>query len=322
LCSGALAATLRRVIIICESLGHSFGRLRALKGVSCEIASGCTGLLGPNGAGKSTLIKCLLGQLRPRGRISVLDADPAVEPLRVRQRVGYMPEADVYLHGSSGLDMCAMCGQLSGMRRADAVSRAHEVLNYVGMGEARYREVDGYSTGMRQRIKLACALVHGPRILLLDEPTTGLDPSGREEMLQIVDDVAHRRGMDVLFSSHILRDIEQTCDRVVVLNEGQLIFSGSLADFQQEESSLLHVRVKDGRERMARVLIDKGCQVDSLEGAEHLAVKLPEGATPELIFRSAIDQGLQVRQLVPATLSLEQAFEKAIIGAVEGGPAK
>jgi len=284
-----------------------------LFGVSFEVQPGCTGLLGPNGAGKSTLIKTLLGQLPLRpGRVAVADRDPAADPLRVRQSVGYMPESDVYLPGQNGLELCAFCGQLSGMRRADAVSKAHEVLYFVGLGESRYREVDGYSTGMRQRLKLAGSLVHGPALLFLDEPTTGLDPSGRDEMLQLIDDVAHKRSINVLFSSHILRDIEQTCDHVVVLNEGRVLFSGSRNEFQNQESRTLHVKVKEGRERMAEGLRSAGFEVISREGTGHLEVALSEDQRIEAVWKTARDLGLQIRHLAPATVSLEQAFEKAV----------
>jgi ABC-2 type transport system ATP-binding protein len=301
------------VIIRCQNLDQSYGSLRVLLGVAFDVESGCTGLLGPNGAGKSTLIKTLLGQLPLRpGRVSVADLDPSADPLRVRQLVGYMPESDVYLPGQNGLELCAFCGQLSGMRRADAVSRAHEVLYFTGLGEARYREVDGYSTGMRQRLKLACALVHGPGLLLLDEPTTGLDPAGRDEMLQLIDDVAHKRSIDVLFSSHILRDIEQTCDHVVVLNEGRVLFSGSRQDFQHQESRLLHVRVKAGREKMAAGLRSLGFEVVSQEGSGHLEVVLGEGQGIDAVWKTARDLNLQIRHLAPATVSLERAFEKAV----------
>ena len=301
------------MIIRCQSLDQSYGSHRVLFGVSFEVQPGCTGLLGPNGAGKSTLIKTLLGQLPLRpGRVAVADRDPAADPLRVRQSVGYMPESDVYLPGQNGLELCAFCGQLSGMRRADAVSKAHEVLYFVGLGESRYREVDGYSTGMRQRLKLAGSLVHGPALLFLDEPTTGLDPSGRDEMLQLIDDVAHKRSINVLFSSHILRDIEQTCDHVVVLNEGRVLFSGSRNEFQNQESRTLHVKVKEGRERMAEGLRSAGFEVISREGTGHLEVALSEDQRIEAVWKTARDLGLQIRHLAPATVSLEQAFEKAV----------
>jgi ABC-2 type transport system ATP-binding protein len=307
------------MIIDCENLDQTYGKVRALCGVTFRVESGCTGLLGPNGAGKSTLIKSLLGQLpTPPGRIRVIGRDPALEPLRVRQLVGTMPESDVYLPESSGLELTALCGRLSGMRRSDATSRAHEVLHFVGLGEARYREVDGYSSGMRQRVKLGCALVHGPRLLLLDEPTTGLDPGGREEMLQLIDDVAHNRGVDVLLSSHILRDIERTCDRLVVLNAGRVVFSGTREDFQHQEARMLHVRVKAEKEKLAAALRDEGCQVTSREGMAYLEVHLPEQRTAELVWRAAQRHGLQLRHLAPATVSMEQAFEKAVRDRLQG----
>jgi ABC-2 type transport system ATP-binding protein len=283
-----------------------------LTGVSFTVTASCTGLLGPNGAGKSTLLKCLLGQRPvPPGRVQVAGNDPAVVPLRVRQKVGFMPERDVYLPGLNALELCAFCGQLSGMRRVDALARAHEVLNYVGLTEARYREVDGYSSGMRQRARMAAALVHGPELVLLDEPTTGLDPTGREEMLQLIDDMAHRRGVRVLVSSHILRDIERTCDDVVVLNQGRVLFAGSREAFQHQEAQRLQVRVKERPEALAKVLLERGCQV--AEDLGTLAVTLPPGVGPEVVWRAARDAGVQIRGLTGAVLSLDQAFERAML---------
>ena len=308
------------MIISCENLDQSYGKFRVLSNVSFQVQSGCTGLLGPNGAGKSTLIKSMLGQLPVlRNRLKVLEHDPALVPLNVRQLVGYMPENDVYLPGTTGLQLTAFCGQLSGMRRSDAVSRAHEVLHFVGLGEARYREVDGYSTGMRQRVKLASALVHGPKLLLLDEPTTGLDPTGREEMLELIDDIAHKRNIDVLLSSHILLDIERTCDGVVVLNQGQIVFSGSRDDFQHQESRMLHVSVKSEKEKLVAALKAAGLHFVSQEGMGHLEVQLPEGGSADLIWRLAKQHGIQIRHLAPATVSLEQAFEKAMTDKAGGG---
>lgn len=303
------------MIIECQNLDQSYGAKQVLTGVSLSIESGCTGLLGPNGAGKSTLIKSMLAQLKiPIGRIRVMNMDPATDPLLVRQMVGYMPEKDVYLPGMNGFELCAFCGELSGMRRNDAVGRAHEVLFYVGLGEARYREVDGYSTGMRQRLKLASALVHGPKLLILDEPTTGLDPRGREEMLELVNDVTHERGIDVLMSSHILRDIEQTSDNIVVLNEGRVLFSGARKNFQHQESRMLKVRVKEGNEKMHDALQRSGCRIVSTIGAANLEVELPEKESVDLVWKIAKQENLQIRTLIPATISLEQAFEKVLGG--------
>jgi len=308
------------VVVRCDNLDQSYGARKVLFGVSLVVEAGCTGLLGPNGAGKSTLIKSLLAQLPLRpGTVRVADLDPAEAPLQVRQLVGYMPEADVYLPGMNGLELCTFCGQLAGMRRADAVGRAHEVLYYVGLGEARYREVDGYSTGMRQRLKLASALVHGPRLLLLDEPTTGLDPAGREEMLRLIDDVAHRRGIDVLLSSHILPDIESTCDQVVVLHEGRVLFAGSRDAFQQQEARRFQVRVKTGSAGLQAALEASGCRVVAHAGAGHLEVELAEGEGTDVIWRAARSRGLQVRHLAPATVSLDRAFEQAVPQGQEAG---
>jgi len=297
----------------CDKLDQFYGAHQALAGISIELHEGCTGLLGSNGAGKSTLLKSLLGQLPvPAGRIELLGSDPAVEPLVVRRQVGYLPERDVYLPGLSGLEQVAYLGQLSGLRRSDALSRAHEVLHTAGLGEARYRPVDGYSTGMRQRVKLAGCLVHGPRLLLLDEPTSGLDPAGREEMLALIAELAGERGLSVLLSSHILADVERTCRRVVVLDEGRVLFSGDRAAFQAAEEGRLVVRVKAERALMAARLRAAGCAVEAPVGAAELQVVLPEGAGPALIWRTAREAGLQLRQLSSLAGSLEEAYGRAL----------
>jgi ABC-2 type transport system ATP-binding protein len=296
-----------------QALDQAYGPQQVLFGVSLEVAAGCTGLLGPNGAGKSTLVRTLLAQLPLRpGRVRVVGRDPALQPLEVRQRVGYMPEADVYLPGLSGLDLVTFCGQLCGLRRVDAVGRAHEVLHYVGLGEARYRAVDGYSTGMRQRAKLAAALVHGPELLLLDEPTSGLDPGGRDAMLALVDDVSHRRGLTTLISSHILQDIERTCEAVVVLSAGRVVYSGPRAAFQRGQSRRLKVRAKSDPESLRAGLCEAGCRAERSPGAAELEVELPEGASAELIWQVARARGVQLRRVAPSAQSLEAAYEQAV----------
>lgn len=193
-------------IVDIERLSVVFGTQSALREVDATFAPGASGLLGPNGAGKSTLLKTLLGFVRPTGgSMRVLGLDASREPLAIRARLGYMPESDAHIPGMSAVTFVAYCAQLSGLPQTDAVRRAHEVLYYVGLGEARYRNLETYSTGMRQRIKLAQALVHDPDLLFLDEPTNGMDPKGREEMLALIRDLAHNKGVNLILSSHLLR---------------------------------------------------------------------------------------------------------------------
>src|SRR3954452_12443091 len=192
-----------------------YGKNRALKNVTATFARGAVGLLGPNGAGKSTMLKSLLGFVKPdEGRMSVLGINVADDPLKIRARIGYMPESDAHIPGMNAVSFVAYCGELAGLPAVDAMQRAHEVLYYVGLGEARYRNVETYSTGMKQRIKLAQALVHDPDLLFLDEPTNGMDPKGRDEMLALVHDLAHGKGVSVILCSHLLPDVEYCCDHV------------------------------------------------------------------------------------------------------------
>src|SRR5512142_1241297 len=187
-----------------------YGAKTAVKDLSVEVPEGCVGLLGPNGAGKTTLIKTLLGFLKPAsGRGSVLGLDVGAHGMRIRQRTGLMPEADCYIPGMNAVSFVSYAGELAGMPGRQALRRAHEVLEYCGLGEARYRNVETYSTGMKQRIKLAQAMVHGPKLLFLDEPTNGLDPAGRDDMLRLIRDISHGKGINVLVSSHLLPDIER-----------------------------------------------------------------------------------------------------------------
>src|SRR5689334_6496407 len=222
-----------------------YGARTALQDVTATFPSGAVGLLGPNGAGKSTLIRALLGFVPPtEGQMTVLGLDVAKSPLAIRAKVGYMPETDGHIPGMNAVSFVAFCGELAGLPRADAMQRAHEVLFYVGLGEARYRNVETYSTGMKQRIKLAQALVHDPDLLLLDEPTNGMDPKGRDEMLALVRDLAHGKGVNVIVSSHLLPDVEYTCDHVVVIDKGRIATSGPIAALKQPRGQVFELRVK------------------------------------------------------------------------------
>src|SRR5512137_3220474 len=211
-------------VIVLDRVSVAYGRQAALNDVTAAFPPGAVGLLGPNGAGKSTMLKTLLGFITPAsGSMKVLGLDVATSPAEIRARLGYMPEIDAHIPGMNAVSFVAYCGQLAGLPAVDAIQRAHEVLYYVGLGEARYRNLETYSTGMKQRIKLAQALVHDPDLLFLDEPTNGMDPKGRDEMLELVRDLAHEKHVNLILSSHLLPDVEYCCDRVVVLDKGALV---------------------------------------------------------------------------------------------------
>src|SRR5881396_338728 len=232
-------------VVTLEDVTVAYGANRALRDVTSSFAAGAVGLLGPNGAGKSTMIKALLGFVVPAsGRMRVLGLDVAASPLEIRARVGYMPESDAHIPGMNAVSFVGYCGELAGLPRVDAIQRAHEVLFYVGLGEARYRNVETYSTGMKQRIKLAQALVHDPDLLLLDEPTNGMDPTGREEMLALVRDLAHNKQISLILSSHLLPDVEYTCDAVVVMDKGHIAAQGPIASLKQPRGRVFELRVK------------------------------------------------------------------------------
>jgi ABC-2 type transport system ATP-binding protein len=294
-----------------RDLSVSYGPLVALSGVTGGFAAGPTGLLGPNGAGKTTLLKTLLGFLKPdSGSIVAFGLDPATSPLEVRRRIGYMPEVDCHIPSMTAAAFVAFAGELSGMPRDEAISRAHEVLYYVGLGEARYRAVDTYSTGMKQRAKLAQALVHDPDLLLLDEPTNGLDPQGREEMLALIADISRRRQMSLILCSHLLRDVEQVCDDVIVFNQGKVAARGPIAALTGARRSVYDVRLKGDASAFLTDLKDLGC--DWRESEDGYRVFLGEGLGPDVLFRTARESGAQVRFLRPGAESLEDVFLRAL----------
>jgi len=304
---GAATVTLEGVTI-------AYGAQTALRDVTASFARGAVGLLGPNGAGKSTMIKALLGFLVPAaGRMRVLDLDVVSSPLEIRARVGYMPESDAHIPGMNAVSFVAYCGELAGLPRVDAMQRAHEVLFYVGLGEARYRNVETYSTGMKQRIKLAQALVHDPDLLFLDEPTNGMDPKGREEMLELIRDLAHNKGVNLILSSHVLPDVEFTCDEVIVLDKGKVAAQGPIQTLKQPRGQLYELRVKSAGE--ARQFFEHlqaaglDCHTTD-EDVVRVFVPGAEGARD--IFRMAAAERVQVRHLRPSVPSLEDVFAHAV----------
>jgi len=295
----------------------AYGSNRALRDVSAVFPKGAVGLLGPNGAGKSTLLKSLLGFIPPSsGRLEVFGLDVASRPLEVRARIGYMPENDGHIPGMNAVTFVAYCAQLAGLPKADAMQRAHEVLFYVGLGEARYRNVETYSTGMKQRIKLAQALVHDPDLMFLDEPTNGMDPKGRDEMLDLVRDLAHNKGMSLILSSHLLPDVEFVCDYVVVLDKGAVAAAGPIETLKGPAGRVYEVRVKGAREPFVAALNAAGLECHETD-EDILRVFVPgqlagPGADQQRICGIAQQMHAQVRHLRPSVPTLEDVFAKAI----------
>jgi ABC-2 type transport system ATP-binding protein len=288
----------------------TYGKITALRGLSVSAPPGAIGLLGPNGAGKTTLIRSILGLIRlDSGSGEVLGMD-LHRRLAIRQAVGFVPEDECLFPGLAGVDVVAYAGELCGMSRSHALQRAHEVLNHVGLGEARYRTAESYSTGMRQRLKLAAALAHDPRLLILDEPTNGLDPAGRQEMLELAHDLAHGKEMSLLFSSHLLPDVEFVCDHVLVLSHGRLAAQGSIRELKELHDQSYEVRVKNDPGGFARRLTEAGCSVRT-ENSE-LLVGLPPGESEQMLWSLAAAVGEQIRYLRPQRSTLEEVFFKAL----------
>jgi ABC-2 type transport system ATP-binding protein len=305
-------------VVSLDNVTVAYGKNRALRDVSAEFGAGAVGLLGPNGAGKSTMLKALLGFLKPdSGRMSVLGLDVAKKPLEIRARLGYMPETDAHIPGMNAVTFVAYCGQLAGLPFADAMQRSHEVLYYVGLGEARYRNLETYSTGMKQRIKLAQALVHDPDLLFLDEPTNGMDPKGRDEMLELIRDLGHNKRVNLILSSHLLPDVEYTCDRVVVMDKGAVVAQGPIGELKGPGGRVFEVRVKGDLERFIAALKDAGMESHSTD-EDVMRVFVPaersrtDHSDQREIFQVAAAAGVQVRHLRASVPTLEDVFAKAV----------
>ncbi len=295
-----------------DSVSVSYGSNRALRDVTAAFHQGAVGLLGPNGAGKSTMLKALLGFIKPdQGRMQVLGLDVARQPLAIRARLGYMPETDAHIPGMNAVSFVGFCGQLAGLPAVDAMQRAHEVLYYVGLGEARYRNVETYSTGMKQRIKLAQALVHDPDLLFLDEPTNGMDPKGREEMLELIRDLAHNKNVNLILSSHLLPDVEYTCEHVVVMDKGAVVAQGPIRDLKGPSGRVYELRVKGDEDAFLKVLRAAGVECHGTD-EDVMRAFVPDGQDHRTLFALAAQHGVQVRHLRPSLPTLEDVFAKAV----------
>ncbi len=295
-----------------KDIHFSYGKIKALAGIDLSLGEGAIGLLGPNGAGKSTLLRILLGFLSPdKGEGRVLGYDIKYEQSFIRRSVGYMPEDDCLLPGMDAVTFTSYFGELAGMPRQEAMKRAHEVLFYVGLGESRYRLLETYSAGMKQRLKLAQALVHDPRLLFLDEPTSNLDPQGRREILELIQDISSKKDIQVLISSHILPDIESTCSYVVILDKGKLAAQGLLAELKELTYRLYEIKVKGEANGFLEKLRVKGCRIDETED-KILKVYVPASQEISEIFRIALEEKIQIRHFLRSQTSLEDLFAKAV----------
>ena len=302
------------MLIDVKNVSLLFGTTTALDNLSLQVEGGAVGLLGPNGAGKSTLIKTLLGFLKPNeGAATVFGLDVQTNPWKIRQQVGYMPEDECLIPGMTAVQFVSYAGELCGMPRRDALQRAHEVLYYVGLDEERYRTVDGYSAGMKQRVKLAQALVHDPTLLLLDEPTNGMDTSGREEMLELVKDIATDKNINVILSSHLLPDVEFACEEIVALSHGSVAIQGQIETLKENKGHSFDLKIVGDSAAYITALERHNFQVE-LHPDKRLRVTSAHQEQTEttFFFKLAYDTGVQLRQLRGVKHTLEDIFAEVM----------
>ena len=295
-----------------EGLSVRLGRRDVLRDLRGTLAGRAIGLLGPNGAGKTTLLHTLLGFFPPSaGTARLAGLDVVKESREVRRAVGYMPENDSFVAGISGVRYVAMFAELSGLPRAEALERAHEALFSVGLGEVRYRNLETYSLGMKQLAKLAQAIAHGPRVLFLDEPTNGLDPPARQRMLRLIREIREGGEIRVILSSHLLRDVEECCDEVLILRDGRVAALCDLDAERRANRRLVELEAAGGSGDFAEALAALGCTV-APGIRRRLKVVLPEGTGPRDLYRLAGEKGVQIRHLAYQRDSLEEIFLRAM----------
>jgi ABC-2 type transport system ATP-binding protein len=296
-----------------RNLSRWYGNFQALCDVSFQLAPGRVGLLGPNGAGKSTLLKILLGLLPPSsggGRVlgHVLGDDSAA----LRRAIGYMPESDALIPGLRGTEYVALAGELYGMPRREAQRRAHEVLTYLELEDARYRRLEEYSTGMKQRLKLAQALVHDPPLLLLDEPTSGLDPAGRDAMLRLLLTLGREHGKSMLLSTHLLGDVERVCDTVLILHKGRLLLQGSVAELCRRRHDRYCLQIQGDAATFREELRLEGVRILQDNGRGELRVAAPPGWVTRAFFTLADNHHVLLRGIQPDDEDLEELFHRVL----------
>ena len=302
------------IVLEAENVSKRFGNFKALDGFSCKIPNGIIGLLGPNGAGKTTFIKSLLG-LHPfeSGKIDLFDQNYHLpgDFLKVKDLIGYMPEKETKMKHLSAFKYVEIYGKISGLPNSVVKQRTFDVLHYVGLEEARYRNMETFSTGMIQRVKLATALVHDPEIIILDEPTAGLDPPGREQMLSLIKDLGQNHGKNIIMCTHLLPDVERTADYVVVISQGKQVVQGDLQTLlaKKGESVTLRIQVSDQTKSYFKVLQNNGFEVNLETETEILCFlkNHPENGYIEF-FKLAKEIGVNIRLLTANRISLEDIF--------------
>ncbi|MCH2203392.1 MAG: ABC transporter ATP-binding protein [Fuerstiella sp.] len=299
-------------LIELEKLTKDYGSFRAIDDLSLQIYDGVTGLLGPNGAGKSTLIKVLLGLVRcTSGTGRVLGHDIVKECGAIRTRVGYMPEDDCYMHGLSGVECVQVAAQLSRFPATEALRRGHEILDFCGIGQERYRNVETYSTGMRQKLRFAMAIVHDPELMILDEPTSGLDPEERESMLNRIQILARQMNKAIIICTHILPDVQLVCDRVVILAAGRVTLSEDLEVVRRSPDPSLTVTVHGDIRLFTESLKKRGARIESVSDYSLLVFGSEEIASAA-VWQAATETSTAVRSIVPSRTSLEKVFLKTV----------
>jgi ABC-2 type transport system ATP-binding protein len=300
-----------QVVIETEALSKVYGRQKALDGVSLKVNRGAIGLLGPNGAGKTTLMKCLL-QLQPitTGSARLLGREVGREGREIRKRVGYGPEQNCHIPGMAGCEYVTYCAQLSGLPFQAARQRAHEMLDFVGMGQERYRKIETYSTGLKQRAKLAQAIVHDPEIVFLDEPTNGLDPKGQAQILELVQSLWKTYGITVVLSSHLLQDVERVCEEIIIIARGRVLVHDTLENLKARKRGAAEVVVAGRHQELQEACQRQQWPCELLPNG-HLKVEHHADSLNPLL-NVMRELKLAPLEIIPSPNALEETFVQAL----------